>query len=111
MVCLAAARDFKLIQLVTPTTPAVAFELLDRRAQPGEMAGRMAAEKGKAVNTMPLDLSGHPALTVPCGTGEHDLPVGLQLIGPHFAETMLLNAAHAYQRETDWHRKVPEAVA
>jgi Asp-tRNA(Asn)/Glu-tRNA(Gln) amidotransferase A subunit family amidase len=49
----------------------------------------MAAHMQKAMgsnNTMQLDLSGHPALTVPCGTGEHDLPVGLQIIGYHFAE-------------------------
>jgi amidase len=72
--------------LVTPTTARVAFELLDRRAEPGEMAARMGESMGAVSNTMQLDLSGHPALTVPCGTGQHDLPVGLQIIGPHFAE-------------------------
>jgi aspartyl-tRNA(Asn)/glutamyl-tRNA(Gln) amidotransferase subunit A len=39
------------------------------------------------------------------------LPVGLQLVGPHFAESALLNAAHAYQRETDWHRQIPAGLA
>jgi amidase len=72
--------------LVTPTTAQVAFELLDRRAEPGEMAARMRSSIGGLANTMQLDLTGHPALTVPCGTGEHDLPLGLQIIGAHFAE-------------------------
>jgi amidase len=72
--------------LVTPTTAQVAFELLDRRAEPGEMADRMRSSIGAVTNTMQLDLTGHPALTVPCGTGEHDLPLGLQIVGPHFAE-------------------------
>jgi amidase len=72
--------------LVTPTAARVAFELLDRRADPGEMAARMGESMGAVSNTMQLDLSGHPALTVPCGTGEHDLPIGLQIIGAHFAE-------------------------
>jgi aspartyl-tRNA(Asn)/glutamyl-tRNA(Gln) amidotransferase subunit A len=39
------------------------------------------------------------------------LPVGLQIIGAHFAEAKLLNVAHAYQRETDWHKRMPQAFA
>ena len=57
--------------LVTPTTARAAFELLDRRARPGEMNLRMQANMGAVANTMQLDLTGHPALTVPCGTGDH----------------------------------------
>ena len=72
--------------LVTPTTAQAAFELLDRRAEPGEMAARMRTAAGALANTMQLDLTGHPALTVPSGTGEHDLPLGLQIVGDHFAE-------------------------
>ena len=40
-----------------------------------------------------------------------DLPVGLQIAGPHFGEAKLLNVAHAYQKETDWHRRIPAAFA
>jgi len=72
--------------LVTPTTARVAFELLDRRAEPGEMAAPMGRSAAAVANAMQLRLSGHPALTVPCGTGEHGLAVGLQIIGAHFAE-------------------------
>jgi aspartyl-tRNA(Asn)/glutamyl-tRNA(Gln) amidotransferase subunit A len=49
-------------------------------------------------------------MSLPCGFVD-GLPVGLQLIGPHFAEGPLLAAAHAYQCETDWHRHVPPAYA
>jgi amidase len=83
--------------LVTPTTARVAFELLDRRAEPGEMGARMESAMGAVSNTMQLDLTGHPALTVPCGTGEHDLPVGLQIIGPHFAEERCYQVGFAFE--------------
>jgi amidase len=82
--------------LLTPTTVRVAFEFLGRRAQPGEMAARMR-QAMTAANTMQLDLSGHPALTVPCGTGKHDLPVGLQIIGPHFAEERCYQVGFAFE--------------
>ena len=80
-----------------PTTARVAFELLDRRAEPGEMAGRMEASMGAVANTMQLDLSGHPALSVPCGSGDHDLPVGLQIIGPHFGEERCYQVGFAFE--------------
>jgi aspartyl-tRNA(Asn)/glutamyl-tRNA(Gln) amidotransferase subunit A len=51
---------------------------------------------------------GLPGISVPCGFTGDGLPVGLQIIGPHFAEAKLLNVAHAYQRETQWHRKIPK---
>jgi amidase len=81
--------------LITPTTATPPFELLDRRAELSEMATRPAA--GAVVNTCPLDLSGHPALTVPSGTAEDDLPVGLQIIGARFAEEQVYRAGFAFE--------------
>jgi len=83
--------------LITPTIPTVAFELLDRRAEPGEMGERMALSMGATTNTMPFDLTGHPALSLPCGQGEHDLPIGLQIVGPHFGEEAIYQAAYAFE--------------
>jgi aspartyl-tRNA(Asn)/glutamyl-tRNA(Gln) amidotransferase subunit A len=57
-------------------------------------------------NCEPFNLTGLPALSVPCGFVD-GLPVGLQLVGPAFAETVVLNAGDAYQRATDWHRQRP----
>jgi amidase len=84
--------------LITPTIPHVATELLDRPALPGEMAER--AGLSAVANTCALDLTGHPALTIPCGSGEHGLPVGLQLIGRHFDEEQLYRAAFAFEAAT-----------
>ena len=50
---------------------------------------------------------GVPALVVPCGFDSHGLPVAIQLVGRPFAEATLLAAGHAYQRETDWHQRMP----
>ena len=62
------------------------------------------------IYTIGANLAGLPAMSIPCGF-VGGLPVGLQLIAPHLAEGRLLKAAHHFQRETDWHRKLPEAYA
>ncbi|HWF71953.1 MAG TPA: amidase family protein [Solirubrobacteraceae bacterium] len=82
--------------LITPTTPATAFALADGPLDDAAMAARMNIEA--VFNTCPLDLTGHPALTVPAGTGAHGLPVGLQLIGRHFDEERIYQAAFAFER-------------
>jgi aspartyl-tRNA(Asn)/glutamyl-tRNA(Gln) amidotransferase subunit A len=61
--------------------------------------------------TGPFDLTGFPAVSIPCGFTTGGLPVGLQLVGKPFAEDSLLAAAHAYEQATDWHRRLPAAVA
>jgi aspartyl-tRNA(Asn)/glutamyl-tRNA(Gln) amidotransferase subunit A len=60
--------------------------------------------------TGPLDLTGFPAVSIPCGFTAGGLPVGLQLVGLPFAEDQVLAAAHAYEQATDWHRRVPPVV-
>jgi aspartyl-tRNA(Asn)/glutamyl-tRNA(Gln) amidotransferase subunit A len=89
--------------LMGPTTPTPAFAIGAKMADPITMYLN-------DIYTIGANLAGLPAISIPCGLVA-GLPVGLQLIGAHFAETTLLNAAHAYQRETDWHRKIPEGVA
>ena len=59
------------------------------------------------IYTIGANLAGLPGISVPCGL-VGGLPVGLQLVGPHFAESRLLNCAHQYQQQTDWHRQAPE---
>mgnify|MGYP001376069744 CR=1 FL=1 len=57
--------------------------------------------------TAPLDMSGHPALTLPGGMAADGVPVGFQIVGRAFDEAGILAAGHAYQQRTDWHGRHP----
>ena len=95
---------FKTIDVIAgPTTPTVAFKLGEKTSDP-------LAMYAEDVNTVAVNLAGLPAISLPAGFSEN-LPVGLQLIAPAFAEARLLNAAHQFQLATDWHAKKPEGVA
>ncbi len=59
--------------------------------------------------TGPFNLTGLPALALPCGFTRGGLPISLQLVGRPFAEADVLAVGHAYQRATDWHRRLPPA--
>jgi aspartyl-tRNA(Asn)/glutamyl-tRNA(Gln) amidotransferase subunit A len=58
--------------------------------------------------TLPANLAGVPGLAFCCGFDDQHLPIGMQLMGPHFKEEMLFKAGHAYQQVTDWHTRRPE---
>ena len=85
--------------LVAPVSPVVAFPIGERSDDPVRMYL-------VDVYTLPVNIAGLPAMSIPCGFSD-GLPVGLQLIGPHLTETRLLNIAHAYQQATDWHQERP----
>ncbi len=89
--------------LLGPTTPTVAFGLGDKTSDPITMYLN-------DIYTIGANLAGLPAMSIPCGFAGA-LPVGVQLIGPHFGEARLLNAAHRFQQETDWHLKAPAGYA
>jgi len=73
--------------------------------------GRLLEPLSPRNYTAPLNYSGGPALTIPCGFDAEGLPIGLQLAANHMAESVLLNVAHAYQQVTDWHRRRPPLCA
>ena len=85
--------------LVTPTSPVVAFPVGERTGDPLQMYLI-------DVCTLPVNIAGLPALSVPCGFSD-GLPVGMQLIGPHLSEATLLQIGHAYEQATEWHRQRP----
>ena len=86
--------------LMGPTTPTPAFGLGAKTSDPITMYLN-------DIYTIGANLAGLPAMSIPCGfVGK--LPVGLQIVGPHFGEEKILSAAHAFQTETDWHRRLPE---
>jgi len=86
--------------LMGPTTPTAAFAIGAKTSDPITMYLN-------DIYTIGANLAGLPAMSIPCGFAQ-GLPVGLQIVGPHFSEAKLLNVAHVYQRETDWHTRVPE---
>lgn len=59
-------------------------------------------------NTEPFDLTGQPAVVIPCGLADDGMPTSIQFAGRPFDETTILNVAHAYQQATDWHRRRPD---
>ena len=86
--------------LVTPTSPVVAFPLGEKTADPVQMYLI-------DVCTLPVNIAGLPGISLPCGFSE-ELPVGMQLIGPHLSENTLLRIAYAYEQAHQWHRMRPE---
>jgi aspartyl-tRNA(Asn)/glutamyl-tRNA(Gln) amidotransferase subunit A len=85
--------------LITPVTPTTAFRIGEKINNPLDMYL-------SDVHVVAVNLAGIPALTVPCGFS-NGLPVGMQIMGPHLSEELLLRIGHMYQSLTDWHTKHP----
>lgn len=97
-------RDFdvafeKFDVLLSPTAPTVAFKI-------GQKSGDPLAMKLSDVLTIPANMAGIPAMSLPCGFSE-GLPIGLQIMAPAFQEETMLRAAYAYEQATDWHKRKP----
>jgi aspartyl-tRNA(Asn)/glutamyl-tRNA(Gln) amidotransferase subunit A len=58
--------------------------------------------------TCPMNLAGVPSISIPCGMSSKNLPIGMQLIGPHCAEKLLYRVGHAYEQRTPWHTMHPK---
>jgi aspartyl-tRNA(Asn)/glutamyl-tRNA(Gln) amidotransferase subunit A len=86
-----------------PTSPTTAFAL-------GEKVDDPVTMYLNDIYTIAANLAGLPGMSLPVAP-VNGLPVGLQIIGNYFAEAKLLNVAHRFQQETDWHRMVPEGFA
>ncbi len=89
--------------IMGPVAPTTAYEA-------GAMSGDPVKMYLGDIFTIPASLAGLPGMSIPCGFDAKGLPVGLQAIGNYFSEARLLNAAHQYQKATDWHTRVPDAV-
>ncbi len=83
-----------------PVAPTVAWKI-------GEQGDDPVKAYLADIFTLPASLAGLPGMSVPAGSGEHGMPVGLQLIGNYFEEGRLLHTAHALQQATDFHRRAP----
>jgi len=87
-----------------PVTTSVAFGF-------GEKAADPVAMYLSDLYTIPGSLAGIPGMSIPCGFGSKNRPVGLQLMANYFEEAKLLGVAHQYQLATDWHRRIPKDFA
>ena len=98
------AEAFKQCDVIMgPTTPTTAFNIGEKKNNPVEMYL-------SDIYTIAVNLAGLPGMSIPCGFGAHDLPVGLQIIGNYFSEAKMLNVAHQYQKVMQWHTMMPKAV-
>jgi aspartyl-tRNA(Asn)/glutamyl-tRNA(Gln) amidotransferase subunit A len=91
--------------LVTPTMPTTAPPIGSDAADMSSLAA--LAELTRF--TYPFNLSGFPALSIPCGFDDVGLPIGLQLAAGPWQEALLFRVGHAYQQATDWHCHRPGA--
>jgi aspartyl-tRNA(Asn)/glutamyl-tRNA(Gln) amidotransferase subunit A len=85
--------------LVTPTSPIVPFKLGEKLADPMQMYL-------SDVCTLPVNIAGIPAISIPAGFADK-LPIGMQIMGKPFSEEMLLRIAFAYEQATEWHKRKP----
>jgi aspartyl-tRNA(Asn)/glutamyl-tRNA(Gln) amidotransferase subunit A len=83
--------------IMGPVAPTVAGKIGEKTSDPTQMYL-------EDIYTLSPNLAGLPAMSAPCGFGANGMPVGLQMIGNYFSESSLLQVAHAYQQETDWHK-------
>lgn len=94
------SEAFKSVDVIlSPTTPGTSFKSGEKTDDPIEMYLQ-------DIFTIPANLAGLPGLSVPCGEYE-GLPLGMQLVGNSLEEAKLLQFAHSYQSNTDWHKKMP----
>lgn len=87
--------------IVGPTSPTTAFKI-------GEQIDDPLTMYANDILTIPVNLAGVPAISIPCGFHpENDMPIGLQIIGKHFDESNVYRVAHAYEQQTEHHKQKP----
>ncbi len=87
--------------IVSPTAPTPAFRIGEKTEDPLQMYL-------SDIHTIPVNLAGIPAISIPCGFSREGLPIGLQLMGKHFDEGMLLRVAYTFEQSTDFHLRKPK---
>jgi aspartyl-tRNA(Asn)/glutamyl-tRNA(Gln) amidotransferase subunit A len=87
--------------IACPSAPTTAFEIGMHKGDPLSMYL-------EDIFTLPPSLAGVPGISFPVGFDDNGLPIGMQLLAPHFREDALLSTTHVYQQTTDWHKRKPE---
>jgi Asp-tRNA(Asn)/Glu-tRNA(Gln) amidotransferase A subunit family amidase len=92
---------------VTPTTPVLPPTIARLKENPDQLR---PAEILLLRNTRPVNVWGLPAISVPCGFTRGGLPIGLQIVGPHWGEALVLQLAQSFEQATDWHKRRPKLL-
>jgi len=95
-------KVFKDVDVIaTPTAPTTAFKVGEKLSDPLSMYL-------SDIYTIPANLSGIPAISLPCGFGRDGMPIGLQLMAKPFDEETIFRAAYTFEQSTDWHKQKPK---
>jgi len=89
--------------ILSPTAPTPAFRI-------GEKTGNPLQMYLSDIHTIPVNMAGIPAVSIPCGFNREGLPIGLQIMGKHLDEGMLLRVAYTFEQNTDFHLKKPTLI-
>jgi aspartyl-tRNA(Asn)/glutamyl-tRNA(Gln) amidotransferase subunit A len=87
--------------IMMPVAPTTAFKIGEKADDPLQMYL-------SDIYTIAVNLAGIPGISIPCGFDGNNLPIGLQILAPTFAEEKLLRIARMFEKETDWHNKKPD---
>jgi aspartyl-tRNA(Asn)/glutamyl-tRNA(Gln) amidotransferase subunit A len=89
--------------IIMPVSPTAAFKIGEKIDDPLQMYL-------SDIYTIAANLAGVPGISIPCGFDQKGLPIGLQILAPAFAEDKLLRIARMFEKETDWHKKMPAII-
>ncbi|MDE0214238.1 MAG: amidase [Deltaproteobacteria bacterium] len=114
LICEAFDRAFEQVDVIVSPAVSMPAETIEE-CQQGYVetaGGRIPLQDARGTRgtlcTIPFNVTGAPAISVPCGFSSQGLPIGLQIAAPHFEEPLLLQDAHAYEQAAGWHkRKAP----
>ena len=102
--------------LVTPTTPLLPWKFGTEKVKVGDTEEDVSTTPTgisgwiMGRNTSPANITGVPAISVPCGFSEEGLPIGLQILGRPWEDSLVLRVAHQYERATDYSGRIPAAL-
>ena len=116
LICEAFDRAFEQVDVIVSPSVSMPAETIEecRQGYVESAGGRIPLQDARGTRgtlcTIPFNVTGAPAVSVPCGFSTQGLPIGLQIAAPHFEEPALLRVAHAYEQAAGWHTRKPPQI-
>ncbi len=116
LICEAFDRAFEQVDVIVSPSVSMPAETIEecRQGYVESAGGRILLQDARGTRgtlcTIPFNVTGAPAVSVPCGFSAQGLPIGLQIAAPHFEEPALLRVAHAYEQAAGWHTRKPPQI-